>query len=369
MNQSTRPDEWSILLNGMADELLTAEQEQRLVELLQTDAEFRHEYVRFCQLLTQLNWELSTEPAALSKPVNQTDLPSQSGSARVADPVPQTVPQTQPRLRRAVRLTWAATAVVFLALASWLVWWRSADMPPKQIVDVADSSQVLSVIGQVAVVRGSHMPVWLDATSIRRRSQRLRRGDRVQTGRSSRAILTLADKTEIRLRPETELILFPDSHGRINLVSGSISARVTPQSSQQPLTFITQDSEVRVLGTELEILSAAGRSEVAVTEGRVLVTRRSDGSSSEVSAGQFVSLTESGPLSTGHNRRMTGASTLNRACHPAGPGIWYATLFHRVPGVQLPQWVRGKAKTQSCRSAHTFNNPVCLCGTTIPSCT
>ncbi|MBI1313916.1 hypothetical protein GC176_21695 [bacterium] len=303
MNATAQPDEWSILLNGMADEVLSIEQEQRLVELLQNNPQFRREYVRFCQLLTQLNWELSAEPAALPQPVEQTDSSCDDGSVRTNGPAQttgsgqQTVRETWSRRTRAGWLTWSVTAVALVALAGWLSWWRSADMPPKQIVEVAAPGQVVSVSGEVAVVRGSHTPVWLDATDIRHRSQPLRRGDRVKTGRSSRAILTLADKTEIHLRPETELILFPDPHDGIDLVSGSISARVTQQSPQQPLTFVTQDSEVRVVGTELEVLSAAGRSEVAVTEGRVLVTRRSDGSSSEVSAGQFLSITESGPLS------------------------------------------------------------------------
>lgn len=52
-----QPKEWSILLNAVADDTLTGEQEQRFVELLRSEADFRGEYVRFCQLLTQLQWK------------------------------------------------------------------------------------------------------------------------------------------------------------------------------------------------------------------------------------------------------------------------------------------------------------------------
>jgi ferric-dicitrate binding protein FerR (iron transport regulator) len=65
MSQFTQPEEWSILLNALADDELTSEQERRLIELMQADVEFRREYVRFCQLLTQLHWQHDIEPDAL----------------------------------------------------------------------------------------------------------------------------------------------------------------------------------------------------------------------------------------------------------------------------------------------------------------
>lgn len=57
MTSFQQPEEWSILLNAVADDTLTGEQEQRFVELLRSEADFRGEYVRFCQLLTQLQWK------------------------------------------------------------------------------------------------------------------------------------------------------------------------------------------------------------------------------------------------------------------------------------------------------------------------
>lgn len=271
MNQAQVPqsEEWSILLNGMADELLSAEQEQRLVELLRIDAGFRREYVRFCQLLTQLHWQLSAEPAASQHPVNRG------------------VPNNSTRSSRTGWLSWMAGATVLAFAVAWLSWWHSADDAPGRVVRVS---------GRVGVVR-SGAPIWLRPEDIQDTPQPLQRGDRVQTGRGGSALLVLADGTEIRIRPKTEVVLFPDPQGGIDLPFGSISANVTPQSPSDPLTFFTPDGEVRVLGTELELLSTPAHSEVAVTEGRVRVTRNSDGSTVEVSMRQFLSVAGSGPLS------------------------------------------------------------------------
>ena len=45
MSSISPPEERSILLNAMADDVLNAEQELRLIELLQADADFRLESV------------------------------------------------------------------------------------------------------------------------------------------------------------------------------------------------------------------------------------------------------------------------------------------------------------------------------------
>ncbi|MFH1302724.1 MAG: FecR family protein, partial [Planctomycetota bacterium] len=125
----------------------------------------------------------------------------------------------------------------------------------------------------------------------------LQRGDRVQTGHGSSATLLLLDQTRIRIQPETEVVVHPRSTGGISVPSGSINAKVASQSSRNPLTFFLPNAEVQVLGTELELLSIPGQSEVAVLEGKVQVTRNSDGSRRSVSTGQFLPVTESEPLS------------------------------------------------------------------------
>jgi len=270
MSQFTQPEEWSILLNALADDELTSEQERRLIELMQADVEFRREYVRFCQLLTQLHWQHDIEPDALP------------ASDNLMAPV---------RSSRSKRHWWQASLALVLLLTvvvGWLNWNEPVEEAPGQLVRVS---------GRVGLFRDKQPPLWIAPDELFSQSPPLKRGDRLQTGRNSAATLELADQTRIQIRPETEVVIRPAPDGGIGVPAGSISAKVTPQNTGQPLIFSLPNAEVMVLGTELELLSSPGQSEVAVLEGKVQVTRLADDSKRAVSAGQFLPVTESGPLS------------------------------------------------------------------------
>ncbi|MCA9007415.1 MAG: FecR domain-containing protein, partial [Planctomycetaceae bacterium] len=270
MSQFIQPEEWSILLNAMADDELTETQERRFAELLQDDPEFRTEYVRYCQLLTQLRWQYDSEPeefASSKKQVSPT------------------------RSVKPTRRWWPASLVVAMLLMvviGWLSWNGLAEDMPGTLVNVS---------GRVEIIRNKQLALLISSEAIGSHPQPLQPGDHVQTGRASSATLLLADQTRIRIQPETEVVVNPRSSGGIHVPSGSINAKVTPQSSRNPLTFFLPNSEVQVLGTELELLSTPERSEVAVLEGKVQVTRNADRTKQSVTAGQFLPVTETAPLS------------------------------------------------------------------------
>ncbi|WP_339750313.1 FecR family protein [uncultured Rubinisphaera sp.] len=269
MSRLKQPEEWSILLNAMVEETLSNEQEARFAELLQNDSEFRRQYVLFCQIHTQLSWHLSFKSTSI--------LPFNDNSVRV-NPVPQR------------RTSWTIGFVavsVFSMILSWLVW--------QSLIDV-ETTQIVSVSGRVGIIRGKHDKMWLLPGDIVHNPLLLQPGDRIQTDRFSSARLMLSDRTELRLRSESEMIIPPNSISEINILRGSLYAKVTPQRSGHELIFHTSNSQVRVIGTELEVLSLAEQSQVAVSEGKVEVLRDSDRSSSTVSAGQFLPVTESSPL-------------------------------------------------------------------------
>ncbi|HAW32514.1 MAG TPA: hypothetical protein DCY03_31125, partial [Planctomycetaceae bacterium] len=133
MSSISPPEERSFLLNAMADDILNAEQELRLIELLQTDADFRLEYVRFCQLLTQLRWQYESEPDKLLAPDHRVS------------PVPSAPPTRRRRL--------AAFTVVMLLLVvfSWLNWNGWTEDPAGKLV---------SVSGRVEMIRNQQHPLW-----------------------------------------------------------------------------------------------------------------------------------------------------------------------------------------------------------------
>src|SRR5262249_49786843 len=124
----------------------------------------------------------------------------------------------------------------------------------------------------------------------------LRANDWIRTDRTSRAKLILSDGTECDVKPGTQLTVSAKPDRTITLTKGSVTARVAPQPAGHPLTFVTPRAEIRVLGTVLEVLALDRQTEVAVSEGKVRVTRTSDRASAEVSAGQFTSVAESSRL-------------------------------------------------------------------------
>lgn len=111
----------------------------------------------------------------------------------------------------------------------------------------------------------------------------LRAGDVV---RGAATIAFTGEATRLETKEDAELVLDERDGGkRIELRKGALSASVAPQ--RQPLVIVTPQAEVRVLGTKFT-LSTGAFTRLAVTEGRVRLTRRSDGTSIEVGAGRFV---------------------------------------------------------------------------------
>lgn len=75
---------------------------------------------------------------------------------------------------------------------------------------------------------------------------------------------------------------------RIHLREGSLSADITKLDRNEPIRFITPTADAAVLGTQFTLRADAASTRLIVYEGKVRVTRLSDGSVQEVSADEFV---------------------------------------------------------------------------------
>ncbi|MBX3451488.1 MAG: FecR domain-containing protein [Planctomycetaceae bacterium] len=276
-NVDSRADERTVLLNGLADDLLTPEQEQHLADLLRTDAGFRREYVRFCQLQTQLMWV----SAMVSEP----------GTTLTA-PVDLVVePRAGRQKWRGRFMTWTTlVGVVAVAIAIGLV--RTKPEPLTKV----PIGVIASVQGRVRVLRDGEPPLEVSPASLSQSGWPLEPGDRLQTEFLESAAVVLADQTRLVIGPRTILSLSEKSDNQVRLASGRITANVAPRSADHPLTFVTREATVHVLGTRLELLAVPERTDVAVTEGKVRVTRTADEATADVGAAQFVAVTFTGPL-------------------------------------------------------------------------
>jgi ferric-dicitrate binding protein FerR (iron transport regulator) len=269
-------DEFSVLLNALAEVSLSDEQERRLAELLRADAAFRREYVRYCQLLTSLAWQSPSVPESM-KPAMPI------ASARM--PPARTTSAASKKLLRvsAISLGIAAT-VIAVALV-----WRGPNQSARQAV-----ASVTGLSGRVEIIRAQQPSIVIRAEDLSRNPWPLQADDRIQTEGGGSATLILADQTEIRMGPETHLVVTASPN--LILPQGRVTARVTPQPAGNPLTFVTPRAEIHVLGTELELLALDRKTEIAVSEGRVRVIRTSDQRSAQVTAAQFLSVEDLGDL-------------------------------------------------------------------------
>jgi len=274
------PEEWSLLLNGMADETLTAEQEERLTQLLRTDPAFRREYVRSCQLQTLLTWQAAGSEAEITSRLN----------VGISRPSPQPAKShsraRQPRIiRRRIAVCLSSAAVAIILGFAWLFLSHSSPEPLGRITQIS---------GRLELKRGDQPIVSISESDREEITWHLQPGDRLETDRQSSAELTLPGGSAIRLQPKSQLVL--EAASRLRLPAGSLHARVQPRAVAHELKFLTPSSEIHVLGTELEVLAASERSEVAVTEGRIRATRTSDGRAAEVAAGEFLAVSPTGDL-------------------------------------------------------------------------
>ncbi len=121
-------------------------------------------------------------------------------------------------------------------------------------------------------------------------------------GRKSHAELRLPDGTHLMLDAKTEIRdrtargAAGDHLGRLALERGTLRARVASRPDDRPLVFSTPHADALVLGTRLVLAVTADATRLDVTEGRVRLTRRSDGASVELSAGQYAVATPGKPF-------------------------------------------------------------------------
>lgn len=104
-------------------------------------------------------------------------------------------------------------------------------------------------------------------------------------GAGSLAVLAFKDGTRVEIGPDSSVREIPEGK-RVPLARGRLVARVAKQPAAAPMVFVTPHAEVRVLGTTLGVTAGAEATRVEVDEGRVRMTRRLDGKSVELAAGQ-----------------------------------------------------------------------------------
>ena len=113
-------------------------------------------------------------------------------------------------------------------------------------------------------------------------------GDLLVVGPASTAALRFADGTVVACREDTSLSMPVGEKGKtFDMAYGTLEATVTPQPAGTPLTVRTDQAVAVVRGTAFTLAAGDGATRLEVSTGRVLLSRRWDGASLEVAAGQY----------------------------------------------------------------------------------
>jgi hypothetical protein len=163
--------------------------------------------------------------------------------------------------------------------------------PPQPRVTVAEEKpKAPPAIAQIERVRGEVIVIADGAKFLAGEASGILHGQSLATiGADSAASLKYLDGTQVELAGDTKLSQLVESPAgkRVMLDKGAAVAQVAKQPSGQAMVFATPHAEARVLGTTLKLSVDPQGTKLEVTEGRVRLTRRSDGASVEVGAGYY----------------------------------------------------------------------------------
>lgn len=154
-------------------------------------------------------------------------------------------------------------------------------------------------------------------------------GDRIVVGEGSHLALAYADGTRLDLGPSTTLRMSAPGSDRLELEQGELDAAVTHRAAGKALVFSTSQARAEVIGTRLRLSVSSSATRLQVDEGRVRLTRLSDGAVAEIGSGHAATATadreamfasvRSGSLA---DRLVLGTKTLFSTVFADSPEAW-----------------------------------------------
>lgn len=205
-----------------------------------------------------------------------------TAAIRRALPGPQHPSPVRPvaRFRR-----WIAAAVLLFA-AGAAFWFMQGSAEPAPTIAMVEKTQ-----GNVSILRMPSPRHFAEDMMPAAAGQALQALDTIWTvGEESSAVIRFPDQTEIEIGPDSYVRLNddPTQAGKwVFLTAGNLRADVAKQPSGRPMILETPHAQVVVRGTTLSLVNSPQATRVDLEEGKVEVTRISDGQKVEVAAGSY----------------------------------------------------------------------------------
>ncbi len=288
------------LLAKLDDDALAPEEHARLLDTLKADPEARRTLV--------MHYMIGAGTGRLAR----------VKSKRRARPNRLVFPS-----RRLLRPVLAAAAALLIVAGIWIA--------NRQPSSAATEWRLADTEGRLVVTRDGRTFAAASGTF-------LQDGDRLAAHDAARATLMLEDTStgsaRFLLSQTALLTVSADKHApRLRLESGRLEALVEPRTTAQPLTIETLHAELTVLGTRFIALSDSHSTRARVTEGRIRMTRLSDGQSVEIEADHYAVATADlgrlphGPYTPGMN--VEGRVVFRETFERWNPDVWGTAYFDK----------------------------------------
>ncbi|MFT5105880.1 MAG: anti-sigma-K factor RskA [Verrucomicrobiales bacterium] len=278
MDTPDKREEFARLVSRLLDEdTLTPEERSQLNETLLADADARRLYMHYIDM--QLEFACITEHEVISEEqladiVKQNAAPlarlvaDDSGDSNWTREVNKT-----PRKRWPEMVLAAAAAVVIIGFTIKNVQ-RPATQPAVGLVENAT--------GEVQFVSsGSETEDATPGIQVRADQTLVTKGDK------SSAVFVFDDDTSLVVAGDTQISTV-DGAKRIQVTNGAVAASVSPQPVGKPLIVSTPIADIEVVGTRFSVNHQSDLTDLAVTQGVVMIRRHSDGYMLKVPAGKRV---------------------------------------------------------------------------------
>lgn len=225
--------------------------------------------------------EIRPEPIVKPKPapIRPTSLPRQTPPAPPKLPAPRISPEAPPAPKKPAPPP------------------PKPDPTPKLLPAPRPTTTSVTVARAERVTGDVHVLAGTSATPLKTGVQ-ITAGQGIRTlGVQATASLVYPDKSRMELGGDTTVLHLETARGKSALLSsGVITVKASKQPEGRPMILSTPHAEVRVLGTEFTLRVTPSSTRLDVAEGRVRLTRKSDGASVEVESGHFTVAGPSAPL-------------------------------------------------------------------------
>jgi len=174
----------------------------------------------------------------------------------------------------------------------------------------------------------------------------LKVGDRIKTSSESSALVRyVSEATQLKLQAGTQLKVDQDGAGkRLELLVGTLTAKVAPQPAGHPMLVSTPQAEAKVIGTEFLLSVDASSTHLEVIEGAVRISNRDEGKAVFVGRDHYATVTRGAEL--------TARSLLPAPWNSQDIGAVGMTGYARIEGHRCKIKAAGKGDAKSIDQFH-----------------